>query len=310
MSAIVDDISALVDPEATFEWLGSGYGGHSSDGLLRGVAEGPIWVEEENCLIFSDNANAKRYRWTADSGITLISDTTNDANGLARDPSGRIVACEHATRRVTRLEHDGSITVVANNYRGLRLNRPNDIVVSTDGAIYFTDPITLGVASELDLAGVYRVSPDLGQINLLVRDFVLPNGLAFSPDESILYVNDSMRRHIRAFNVEREYGTGLLDLSSDHVLTELTAPGAGVPDGMKVDEHGNVWCTGPGGIWVVSPTGEQIGRLETPEGKHITNFCFGGEDGRTLFVTTLTEMGRINVRVRGNPTPPASGNTA
>jgi gluconolactonase len=211
---------------------------------------------------------------------------------------------------VTRLEHDGSITVVANNYRGLRLNRPNDIVVSTDGAIYFTDPITLGVASELDLAGVYRVSPDLGQINLLVRDFVLPNGLAFSPDESILYVNDSMRRHIRAFNVEREYGTGLLDLSSDHVLTELTAPGAGVPDGMKVDEHGNVWCTGPGGIWVVSPTGEQIGRLETPEGKHITNFCFGGEDGRTLFVTTLTEMGRINVRVRGNPTPPASGNTA
>jgi gluconolactonase len=302
---VVQGFDRFVSPNEEFEWLGSGYGGVDGEGRIKGVAEGPIWFHDKNCVVFSDNANGTRYRWAEDDGMVLYRDDTNDANGLARDLQGRIIACEHATRRVTREELDGSITVVADNYRGIVLNRPNDVVVRSDGAIYFTDPITLGVDSVLDFAGVYRVSSDLGRINLLVRDFVTPNGLAFSPDESILYVNDSRRRHIRAFNVEVTYKTGRLDLGSDRVLCQMTGSLPGVPDGMKVDTEGNVWCTGPGGIWVIDPEGKHLGTIRAPEHNHITNFCFGGHDMTTLFVTTRNEFGRIQVKVPGTPTPPS-----
>ena len=207
-------VEALIDLNAEIEWLGEGYGGFDADGKIRGVAEGPVWWKaggwwnEGGFLLFSDNATNKRYKWQEGQGVSLYKEPTNDANGLTRDRQGRLIACEHASRQVTREELDGSITVVANNYRGQRLNRPNDVVVKSDGAIYFTDPVTLGVQPELDIAGVYRVSPDLGQINLLVRDFVLPNGLAFSVDEKTLYINDSIRRHIRAFDLDAHVGLG------------------------------------------------------------------------------------------------------
>jgi len=202
---------------------------------------------------------------------------------------------------VIREELDGSITVVANNYRGRRLNRPNDVVVKSDGAIYFTDPNTRGM-TELDFAGVYRVSPDLGEINLLVRDFIAPNGLAFSPDEKILYINDSRRRHIRAFNVDATWDSGLLELGSDRVFGDLGGSGRGVPDGMKVDVEGNVYCTGPGGIWIINPAGEHLGTILLAD-KIATNLAFGGDDWTTLFITTYGELGRIQVNVAGIPVP-------
>jgi gluconolactonase len=303
------EVERIVALNVEIEWLGSGFGGVDDRGKLKGVAEGPVWWKaggwwkEGGFLLFSDVATSKRYKWAPGEGITVDKEPTNDANGLTRDRQGRLVVCEHASRRVTREELDGSLTVVANHYRGQRLNRPNDVVVKSDGAIYFTDPITLGVQTELDFAGVYRVAPDLGTINLLVRDFVLPNGLAFSPDEKLLYINDSVRRHIRAFQVDPVWDSGLLNLGSDRVFCDMSGdkrPGA--PDGMKVDTEGNVYCTGPGGIWIMDRTGKPLGIVLTGD-KHVTNLCFGGEDWRTLFLTTFNEVGRLPVKIPGIPVP-------
>src|SRR6266446_3460952 len=179
--------------------LADGFGGP------QGPAEGPVWWKEGGYLLFSDIHNNRRMKYTPGQGVALVQEPTNRANGLTRDLQGRVVACEHDSRRVTRQEHDGSITVVANSFQGRRLNRPNDVVVKSDGCIYFTDPWTSPLPPEqwdLTFAGVYRVTPDLGTLTLLSDDFLLPNGLAFSPDESVLYMNDTRRGHIRAFDVQ------------------------------------------------------------------------------------------------------------
>ena len=227
-----------------------------------------------------------------------MQEPTNEANGLTRDRQGRLVACEHLARRVTRWDPDGSPTVVANNYHSRRLNRPNDVVVKSDGSIYFTDPGLGRVESELDFCGVYRVAPDLGSIHVLVRDFVVPNGLAFSPDEQILYVNDSRRGHIRAFDVEP---TGLLALATDRVFATLQDSRIGVPDGMKVDVEGNVYCTGPGGIWIFDSTGTHLGTIAT--GAQTTNVAWGDADWSTLYFTTWSTLGRIRTKIPGIPVP-------
>jgi gluconolactonase len=223
---------------------------------------------------------------------------TQYANGLTRDRQGRLVICESRSRRVVRIEPDGSPTVIANNYRGQRLNRPNDVVVASDGSIYFTDPMTANVKSELDVCGVYRVSPDLGEINMLVWDFVMPNGLAFSPDERTLYVDDSKHNHIRAFEVEPN---GLLNRASDRVFATMQDDRLGVADGMKVDLEGNVYCTGPGGIWIFDPSGKHLGTLAT--GMQTTNLAWGDEDWKTLYVTTRHTLERIRMNVAGVPVP-------
>ena len=190
-----------------------------------------------------------------------------------------MIACDR-TPRVCRQEHDGSITVVANNYQGKRLNRPNDVVVKSDGSIYFTDPGAPAPGLELDFAGVYRVSPDLGSLTLLVRDFVLPNGLAFSPDESVLYINDSRRGHIRAIDVQPN---GALALATDRVFGDLRGERPGVPDGMKVDVEGNVYCGGSGGIWIMDGAGKHLGTIV--HGAPVTtNMAWGGVDWKTLFL--------------------------
>ena len=182
-------LERIVSQDQEVEWLGSGYGGGA-------VAEGPVWWKEGGYLLFSDIGNSQRMKWAPGEGVSVFHEPTHNANGLTRDNRGRLIACEHGTRRVTRLEPDGSITVVAGSYHGTRLNRPNDVVVKSDGSIYFTDPGAPDPALDLDYAGAYLVSPDLGTLTLLVRDFITPNGLAFSPDESILYINDSRRGHI------------------------------------------------------------------------------------------------------------------
>ena len=287
------ELDRIVSQDQEIEELGKGYGGD------MGPAEGPLWWKEGGYLLFSDIHNNRRMKWAPGDGVSVFYEPTNRANGLTRDQQGRLIACEHDARRVTRMEPDGSITVVANSYRGLRMNRPNDVVVKSDGGIYFTDPATLGVVSELDFAGVYRVTPDLGTINLLVRDFVLPNGLAFSPDESILYVNDTRRGHIRAFDV---HPNGMLALETDRVFCELKGERSGVPDGMKVDVEGNVYCGGPGGMWIMDPSGSHLGTVDHGE-TATTNLTWGGDDWKTMFITTRATLCRIQLKIPGVPVP-------
>lgn len=282
----------IVSTDQDIEELASGFGGD------RGPAEGPVWWQEDGCLLFSDIGNNRRMKWTPGEGVTLFHEPTNEANGLTRDRQGRLIACEHLARRVTRWEHDGSLTVVANNYRSQQLNRPNDVVVKSDGSIYFTDPGLGRIESDLDFCGVYRVSPDLGSIHVLVWDCLLPNGLAFSPDESILYVNDSQQSHIRAFDVEP---TGLLALQTDRVFATLKDDRIGVADGMKVDVEGHVYCTGPGGIWIYDSMREHLGIIAT--GAQTTNVAWGDEDWSTLYFTTRHTLGRIRMKIPGIPVP-------
>ena len=287
------ELERIVSLDQGFEELGRGYGGD------MGPAEGPVWWKEGGYLLFSDIHNNRRMKWAPGEGVSVFHEPTNRANGITRDPQGRLLACEHDSRRVTRLEPDGSVTVVANNYRGTKLNRPNDVVVKSDGSIYFTDPATLGVISELDFFGVYRVSPDLGTINLIVRDFILPNGLTFSPDERVLYINDSRRRHIRAFDMQP---TGLPSLETDRVFCDLTGERPGVPDGMKVDVEGNMYCGGPGGVWVIDPSGKHLGTLVHGENA-TTNLAWGGDDWKTMYVTTRNTLCSIQLKIPGVPVP-------
>ena len=282
----------IISPGQEAEWLGSGYGGGS-------VAEGPVWWKEGGYLLFSDIGNNRRMKWAPGEGASIFHEPTNNANGLTRDQNGRLIACEHTSRRVTRLEPDGSITVVASRYQGTRLNRPNDVVVKSDGSIIFTDPGAPAPDMDLDFSGVYLVSPDLGDITLLVRDFVTPNGLAFSPDESVLYVNDSRRGHIRAFDMQPN---GTLALATDRVFHDLTGERPGVPDGMKVDVEGNVYCGGSGGIWVMDASGNHLGTI-VHGAPATTNMAWGGDDWRTLYFTTRDSLGSIQLRIPGVPVP-------
>jgi gluconolactonase len=203
---------------------------------------------------------------------------------------------------VTRQELDGSLTLIANSFQGRRLNRPNDAVVKSDGSIYFTDPWSSPAAPEqwdLSFSGVFRITPDLGTMTLVLDDMVFPNGLAFSPDESVLYVDDLRRGHIRAFDLAPN---GTLARQTDRVFADLRGPEPGVPDGMKVDTAGNVYCGGAGGIWIMDPKGKKLGRIVHGENA-TTNIGFGGNDWKTLFFTTRNTLGSVNVKIPGIPVP-------
>lgn len=294
-----DAMRRIVSSQQDAEELGSGFGGP------RGPAEGPVWWKEGGYLLFSDIHGSRRMKWEPGRGISVDKEGTANANGQTRDQQGRLVACHHFSRCVDRLEADGSVTVIADRYRGLKLNRPNDVVVKSDGAIYFSDPPPRPPLTppehtpELDIAAFYRVSADLSQINMLVRDFVNPNGLCFSPDEKVLYLNDSNRhrKHIRAYDVEVN---GMLDLGSERMFCDMRGDDRpGVPDGMKVDVEGNVYCTGPGGIWVLSPEGEHIGTI----GHRAVNLNWGDDDWQTLYFTGPTTLHRIRLNIPGVPVP-------
>ena len=290
------DLERIVSVNEEIKELGNGYGGE------EGPAEGPLWWQEEAYLLFSDIHNNRRMKWAQGQGVTTFHDSTNRSNGLTRDLQGRLVACEHDSRRVTRLEADGSVTVLANSFQGRQLNRPNDVVVKSDGSIYFTDPWTHRRPAEqweLDFSGVYRLSPDLGRLTLLLKDFVVPNGLAFTPDESVLYVNDSRRGHIRAFDLQPD---GSLGRASDRVFCDLQGDRPGVPDGMKVDVEGNVYCGGSGGLWILDPKGEHLGTI-VHGAPATTNLAFGGPDWRTLFFTTRNSLGSVQTKIAGLPVP-------
>jgi len=286
------ELENIVSLDQPIEELASGFGNDN------GPAEGPVWWKEGGYLLFSDIGNNRRMKWSPNEGVSVFQEPTNFANGLTRDLQGRLVACDRSPR-VSRQESDGSSTVIANNYQGKRLNRPNDVVVKSDGSIFFTDPGAPAPELPLDFAGVYRVSPDLGFLTLLVRDFVLPNGLAFSPDESVLYVNDSRRGHIRAFDMQPN---GMLALATDRIFCQLTGDRPGVPDGMKVDIEGNVYCGGSGGLWIMDHSGKHLGTI-AHGAPATTNLAWGGDDWKTLFFTTRNTLGRIQVKIPGVPVP-------
>jgi gluconolactonase len=289
-------LDKIIETSEPIKDLADGFGGN------LGPAEGPLWWKEGGYLLFTDIHNNRRMKYTPGRGATVDLEPSNRANGLTRDLQGRLLSCEHDTRRVTRRELDGSLTVVANTFQGRRLNRPNDVVVRSDGSIYFTDPWTLPAPPEqwnLNMIGVFRVTPDFGTVTLLTDDFVFPNGLAFTPDERVLYINDTRRGHIRAFELQPN---GTLAKQSDRVFADLRGPEPGAPDGMKVDSAGNVYCGGSGGIWILDPTGKKLGRIVHGQ-PATTNIAFGGDDWKTLYFTSRSHLGSVNVKIPGMPVP-------
>jgi len=269
--------------------------------------EGPVW--RDGCLLFSDIPNKRIARWRRlPEGPELTTYATGMSNGLTLDGRGQVLAAEHDGRRVTRVADDGARTVLAERFQGKRLNSPNDIVVRSDGSIYFTDPpygVEPGIRGSARPAGwwtkpipgkeqasngVYRLAPD-GTLHLVADDFTLPNGLAFSPDESLLYIDDSAQKHIRAFSV-RPDGT----LANGRILLDMASDDPGVPDGLKVDLAGNVFCTGPGGVWVCRADGTLLGRIVLPE---LPANLAWGEDGSVLFITARTSLYRLETKTRG-----------
>ncbi len=282
----------LIDADAELQQLGTGCE----------FTEGPVWHAEGKFLLFSDIPANQMKKWTAEEGITNFRVPSGKSNGLTYDKQGRLVAAEHANRRVSRTEADGTVVTVASHYEGKRLNSPNDVVLKSDGSIYFSDPpygltAEYGVLGEqeLDFQGVYRLSPDGQTLALLIDDFDRPNGLCFSPDESILYIDDTERMHIRAFDVQPD-GT----ITNGRIFAEEEGDD-GVPDGMKIDVHGNVYLTGPGGIWIFDSSGEHLGVLQTPE--RAANLGWGGDDWSTLFITASTSLYSIQCKVSGIPVP-------
>ena len=295
---LAPELEKIIATSEPIQHLADGFGG------AQGPAEGPLWWKEGGYLLFSDIHNNKRMKYEPGKAVSLFQEPTNRANGLTRDLQGRLIACEHDSRRVTRQEPDGSITVVANSFQGRRLNRPNDVVVKSDGCIYFTDPWTSPSAPEqwdLTFSGVYRVTPDLGTMSLLIGDFVIPNGLAFSPDETLLYINDSRRGHIRAFEL---MPNGMLAKQTDRMFVDLRGPESGVPDGMKVDVEGNVYCGGAGGLWIMDSQGKKLGRI-VHGAPATTNLAFGGDDWKTLYFTSRNHLGAVKVKIPGIPVPVA-----
>jgi gluconolactonase len=288
----------LVAPDAALERIAGGLA----------FTEGPVWRGGTH-LLFSDIPNKRIVRWRRlPEGPELTTYATGMSNGLTLDRQGRVLAAEHDGRRVTRVADDGTRTVLAEQFQGKRLNSPNDIVVKSDGAIYFTDP-PYGVqpskpgtvrppdwwtkpipGKEQPHNGVYRIEPD-GTLRLLVDDFALPNGLAFSPDESVLYIDDSARKHIRAFDVGQDGS-----LTRSRVLLDMASEDPGVPDGLKVDARGNFFCTGPGGVWVCKADGKFLGRIILPE---LPANLAWGEDGTILFLTARTSVYRLATKTRG-----------
>jgi len=276
----------LVAEDARIEHLATGFR----------FTEGPVW--RGNHLLFSDIPNSRIVRWRSlpeGPEISTFRHPSGNSNGHTLDRSGRLISCEHSNRRVSRTEADGSVSVVADRYQGRRLNSPNDVVVRSDGVIFFTDPpYGLGPGEpgkELAFNGVYRGDPD-GTLTCLVEDFDRPNGLAFSPDERTLYIDDTVRQHIRAFDVDLAGS-----LSNGRIFAELRSTDRGGADGMKVDVQGNVYCTGPGGVWVLAPDGTHLGRVRPAEVP--ANVAWGEDDWRTLYMTAQTSLYRLQMAVAG-----------
>ncbi len=277
-------------------------------------AEGPVWFGDLNCLLFSDIPNQRMLRYSPDPSapggqgqVSVFRAPSNFANGHTRDRQGRLVSCEHGTRRVTRTEPDGSITVIADRYQGRRLNSPNDVVVRSDGSIWFTDP-TYGILSDYEgyraepeqpTRNVYRADPATGAVTAVVTDFGQPNGLAFSPDETRLYIADSASshdpaapRHIRVFDTDGERLTG---------GAEFAVIDNGLPDGIRTDTDGRLWSSAADGVHCFAPDGTRLGKVLVPQ--VVANLCFGGPRRNRMFIAATGSLYAIYLTVTGAQIP-------
>ena len=298
-------LDVIIAPDAKIEKLAGGF-------LFT---EGPVWVRDGGYLLFSDPNNNVIYRWSEDDGVSIYRTHSGytgmnigeygqpGSNGLTLDAQGRLTINEHGNRRVTRLEKNGQLTVLADHYQGKRLNSPNDLVYRSDGALYFTDP-PFGLPKffedprkELPYSGVFCLIN--GELKLVSKDLTGPNGLAFSPDEKYLYVDnwDEKRKVIMRYDVHPD-GT----LSDGQVFVDATKePGEDAWDGMKIDLKGNLYLSGPGGLWIVSPEGKHLGTIVGPEHPH--NLAWGGEDHKTLYLAAQTGLYRLTVNIPGSGSP-------
>jgi gluconolactonase len=285
---MADDLSGIVEtPQA--ERLATGFVN----------TEGPLWDPRGGFCYFVDNRRSLLFKLRPGEEPELAGEDTGEGNGLTFDMRGRLVVCEAARRRVTRLQENGEVEVLADRFDGKRINRPNDVICRSDGSIFFTDPVGGRVAPadrEIPFSGVYCVSPE-GKVSL-VAECESPNGLAFSPDERILYVANSRQvAYIHQLEVSAEGSLVrrriFADMSSDDTSK--------APDGVRVDVEGRVYCAGPGGIWVFASDGTRLGIIPTPEAP--ANLTFGGNDLRTLFVTARSSVYAVQTRTPGMPHP-------
>ncbi len=268
--------------------------------------EGPVWFGDANCLLFSDIPNNRIMRWSPDTGVSTYRAPSNFANGQTRDREGRLITCEHGTRRVTRTELDGYITVIADQYDGKPLNSPNDVVVKSDGTIWFSDP-HYGImtnyegfkAAQENECVVYCFDPRDDSLTPVMTDMNCPNGLAFSADESLLYVADTGRmfeddpQHMRVYPVADDNSVG--EGAHFHKIDP------GVSDGFRVDVDGNVWSSAADGVHCISPEGKLLGKILVPE--LVSNVCFGGRAKHELYITATTSLYRVTLVTNGLQTP-------
>ncbi len=312
LTTLRPEFEELIDPNALVGQVATGFG----------FTEGPVWHPIDHFLLFSDMPADVRRRWDARNAVSEVKRPSNKCNGMTYDADLNLIVCEHATSSVVRERPDGRREVLASHYEHQELNSPNDVCVRSDGSIYFSDPWygrmpVYGVERprQLGFQGVYHVAPGGGSPRLLVdRDlFDQPNGICFSPDESLLYVNDTEQALIRVFDVARDgsLSNGRIFASGIRSSLEL-----GVPDGMKCDQRGNIWVTAPGGVWVYAPDGNLLGKLRVPE--LVANLAWGGPDFQTLFMTASQSMYRVTTKVgprrepymtarpRGRAVPPAT----
>jgi gluconolactonase len=284
-------LDRIVDPDPPLDRI--------AHGLI--FSEGPVWDQRGRQLFFVDIIGNTIWKWVPGVGRKIVLRPSDHANGMSFDRQGRLVVAGWSKRTIWRFEKDGSIITLASRYQGKKLNTPNDIVVRSDGSIYWTDSVgglaIPGMVAEdvqryLDVQGVFRLSPDGQEVRLVIEDCVYPNGLAFSPDESLLYVNDSRLGIIRVFDVRADGSVG-----PGRLFHKLAGNEPGVADGMKVDIEGNVYCTGPGGVHVIDPNGRGLGRLKISG--HSTNMAWGGDDWRFLYVTTYNSVYRTRLKIPG-----------
>jgi gluconolactonase len=270
--------------------------------------EGPVWLGDANCLLFQDLPNDRTMRWIEGLGVSVYRAPSNYANGQTRDRQGRLIACSHRGRCLYRTEYDGHVTTLVDRHAGKRLNSPNDVVVKSDGSIWFTDPV-YGISNDYEGGrqaseqppAVYRFEPETGNIRIVADDFDGPNGLAFSPDETRLYIAEtgnqtkqSPRQYIRAFNV----GSDGVTLSGGDIFHKIQP---GYCDGMRVDEHGNIWSSAADGIHCISPDGELLGRIFVPY--RVSNVTFGGLAKNRLFIAASTTLYSTFLNCRGVQVP-------
>jgi len=288
-----EKLRVLVDENAEVEQIATGFT----------FTEGPIWMADGS-LHFSDMPGDKRRRWHPEEGVTVLRDPSNKCNGMTRDNDGNLIVCEHVTSSVVRESPHGTRETLATHWGDKELNSPNDVIVARDGSIIFTDPtygrmpgFGLEREQELDFQGVYRIPAGGGDLQLLVDDFAQPNGLCFSTDESLLYVNDTDRAHIRVFDVGADH-----QLSNGRAFAEnigtASIPKGDLVDGMKLDELGNVYVTGPEGVLVFSPEGEHLGTIKVPE--PVGNLNWGDDDWQTLYIPASTSVYCVRMKVAGN----------